>query len=70
MTETRTTQPSTATTDIRTSELTARLGEDDDHWREYSAVLHDKPVIETPAQGKRRQGVRHQRPARTYLRVG
>lgn len=36
--------------DIRTSEIAPRLAEDGDHWREYSPVLHDKPVREFPAK--------------------
>lgn len=42
--------------DIRTSDLTPRLAEDGEHIREYSPVLHDKPVREVPAvarDGKR-----------------
>lgn len=37
--------------DILTSELPPRLAEDGEHIREYSPVLHDKPVREVPAIG-------------------
>src|ERR1700757_4111323 len=37
--------------DIRTSELPPRLAEDGEHIREYSPVLHDKPVRESMAVG-------------------
>jgi hypothetical protein len=37
--------------DIHTSQIPPRLAEDGDHVREYSPVLHDKPVRETPAVG-------------------
>lgn len=48
--------PSEVTEDITTSALPSRLAEDGDHIREYSPVLHDRPVRETPAMagnGKR-----------------
>lgn len=37
--------------DISTSAIPPRLAEDGDHIREYSPVLHDKPVREIPAVG-------------------
>jgi hypothetical protein len=37
--------------DFRTSQVPPRLAEDGDHIREYSPVLHDKPVREFPAVG-------------------
>lgn len=37
--------------DIRTSQIPPRLAEDGDHIREYSPVLHDKPVRESKAVG-------------------
>lgn len=45
-------------TDIATADLTPRLGEDGDHIREYSPVLHNLPVREQPAiaAGGRRFG--------------
>lgn len=39
-------------TDIKTSEIPPRLAEDGDHIREYSPVLHDKPLREIPAVGQ------------------
>lgn len=48
--------PELTTSDICTSRLTPRLAEDGGHVREYSPVLHDKPVREIPAvasDGKR-----------------
>jgi hypothetical protein len=42
---------SPVTKDITTSALPPRLAADGDHIREYSPVLHDKPVRETPAVG-------------------
>lgn len=41
--------PSEVQPDILTSGLPPRLAEDGEHVREYSPVLHDKPVKETPA---------------------
>jgi hypothetical protein len=37
--------------DIRTSDIPPRLAADGDHIREYSPVLHDKPLREIPAVG-------------------
>lgn len=42
-------QQSPVQEDIKTSELQPRLAEDGSHIREYSPVLHDKEVRETPA---------------------
>lgn len=43
--------PSQVTEDILTSELPSRIAADGLHLREYSPVLHDRPVTETPAVG-------------------
>lgn len=43
--------PSEVQPDILTSEIPPRLAEDGLFIREYSPVLHDKPVKETPAIG-------------------
>lgn len=37
--------------DIKTADIPPRLAGDGDHIREYSPVLHDKPVREVPARG-------------------
>lgn len=44
-------EPSPLSQDIRTSQITPRLAEDGNHVREYSPVLHDRPLRELRAVG-------------------